>query len=239
MTIDVLADHAAATAHVTTLMLESLRAMRSAVVGLPTGRTPVGVYHALAAAPVDWSSIRTFNLDEFAGLAPAHPSSFRAFMETHLFGRVSLPSESIGFLRGDVGDLEDECARYEAAIDAAGGLDVLLLGLGVNGHVGFNEPGATLSAPTFVATLHEETRRANAAAFDGDWKSVPDRALTIGMRQILSARRIVMLATGASKADAVAALSQGPLTPWCPASWLQTHPRVRLVVDEAAAARLP
>lgn len=238
MTIDVLPDHAAASRQATTLIVDHLRSAPRAVLGLPTGRTPLGVYEGLAAADVRWDGVRTFNLDEFAGLAASHPASFRAYMNAHLFRRVGIRPDAVGFLRGDAVDPHAECARYDAAIDEAGGLDLLLLGLGANGHVGFNEPAATLSAPSFVATLHEATRRANAEPFGGRWQDVPDRALTLGMRQILSAERIVVLATGAIKADAVAALSQGPLTPWCPASWLQTHRSVRLVLDASAAARL-
>lgn len=238
MTIDVVPDHATASDSVTAEILDEIRERPRAVLGLPTGRTPVAVYDALATAGADWSGVRTFNLDEFAGLPPSHPSSFRAYMDAQLFRRVALRPDHIGFLRGDASDLAVECARYEAAIDEAGGIDLLLLGLGANGHIGFNEPAETLSAPTFVATLHEGTRRANAHQFGGAWEAVPDRALTIGMRQILSAARIVVLATGAAKAEAVWAMSHGPLTPWCPASWLQTHRDVRLVVDEAAAARI-
>lgn len=238
MTVDVLADHAAATARAAADVIATLRTHPRAVLGLPTGRTPIGVYQALSTAEIDWSGVRTFNLDEFAGIPPSHPSSFRAFMDAHLFQRIALGPEAIGFLRGDAPDLAAECARYDAVIDAAGGIDLLMLGLGANGHIGFNEPAETLSASTFVATLHDDTRRANAHQFGGAWQAVPARALTIGMRHILSATRVVVVATGAAKAEAVAAMSQGPLTPRCPASWLQTHRQVRLVVDREAAARI-
>lgn len=229
-------DHDAATARVTALVSAAILDTPSLVLGLPTGRTPKALYAALAAARLDWSRARTFNLDEFATLAPGHPGSFRAFMDEHLFRHVNLPSSAIGFLQGDAADATQECARYEAAIAGAGGIDLLLVGLGGNGHIGFNEPGESLRAETHVVPLHESTRRANAYRFGGDWRAVPASALTIGMRQVLSARRVVLLATGASKADVVAAMLDGPLTTRCPASWLQAHPDVTFVLDRAAVS---
>jgi glucosamine-6-phosphate deaminase len=196
MTLHLVDDHDAATARVTALVSDAIRETPSLVLGLPTGRTPLALYAALGTAALDWSRVRTFNLDEFASLAPDHPGSFRAFMDEHLFRHVNLPPAAIGFLRGDVADSAAECARYEAAIAASGGLDLLLLGLGGNGHIGFNEPGESLRAETHVVPLHESTRRANAERFGGDWRAVPATALTMGMRQVLSARRVVMMATG-------------------------------------------
>lgn len=240
MTLHLVADHDAATARVTALMSDAIRQTPSLVLGLPTGRTPLALYHALAATALDWSQVRTFNLDEFATLAPDHPGAFRAFMDAHLFRHVNLPSASIGFLRGDAVDSTAECARYESAIAAVGGLDLLLVGLGTNGHIGFNEPGESLRAETHLVPLHESTRRANADRFGGDWRAVPASALTMGLRQVLSARRVVLMATGVSKAEAVAAMLDGPLTTRCPASWLQAHPDVTFVLDQAAAsARRP
>lgn len=238
MTIDVLPDHGAAATHTATIVGDAIRADPQLVLGLPTGRTPLDVYAALVAARLTWAGVRTFNLDEFVGLSPDHPSSFRRYMDARLFDHVDVPAGAIGFLRGDAEDLGAECARYDAAIDDAGGLELLLLGLGANGHIGFNEPAPMLSASAFVATLHEATRRANAHLFNGEVDAVPTRALTLGMRQIVSAARIVVLATGAAKAAAVEAMVSGSLTTACPASWLQTHRRVRLVVDTAAASRL-
>lgn len=236
MNLHLVNDHDAATARVTALVSTAIRETPALVLGLPTGRTPIAVYAALATAGLDWSRVRTFNLDEFATLSPSQPGSFRAFMDQHLFRHVNLDPESIGFLRGDTAADIAECARYDAAIVAAGGIDLLLVGLGGNGHIGFNEPGTSLRAETHAVHLHESTRRANAGGFGGDWQRVPDRALTIGMRHVLSARRVVLMATGASKADAVAAMIDGPLTTTCPASWLQTHPDVTVVLDQAAAS---
>lgn len=237
MTITVYGGHAEASARAGAIVADALRAEPALVLGLPTGRTPVALYASLVAAQLDWAQARTFNLDEFAGVPPDHPGSFRAFMNDHLFSRVNVPPAHIGFLQGDAADEASECARYERAIDDAGGLDLLVLGLGANGHVGFNEPGPTLHASTHAVTLLPSTRAANADRFGGDTARVPLRALTLGMGQVLRARRILMVATGAAKADAVAALTQGPLTTLCPASWLQVHPDVTLLLDGAADAR--
>jgi glucosamine-6-phosphate deaminase len=159
-------------------------------------------------------------------------------MDQHLFSLVDLPAAQIGFLRGDAADAVAECERYDQAIAAAGGLDLLVCGLGANGHLGFNEPGPLLWGPTHVATLHPQTRAANAALFGGDVAAVPARALTIGMTAILRARRVLLLATGPSKAAAVAAMASGPLTTTLPASWLQVHEAVEVLLDPAAAAAL-
>lgn len=239
MTLHVADDHLAATARVAAVVMEALGETPSLVLGLPTGRTPVALYAALAAARLDWSQVRTFNLDEFATLGPDDPRSFRAFMDQHLFRHVNLPDASIGFLRGDAADAVAECRRYDRAVALAGGIDLLLLGLGSNGHIGFNEPGETLRADTHVVSLHESTRRANADRFAGDWRQVPGHGLSIGMRHVLSARKVVLMATGATKAAAVGAMRDGPLTTRCPASWLQTHRDVTLVLDQAAAGELP
>lgn len=238
MIVEVLADHDEVSRRASGLVADAVRAQPGLVLGLPTGHTPVAMYAALVAEGLDWSRARTFNLDEFSGLGPGDRGSFRAFMETHLFQRVNLPPAHIGFLRGDTGDDAVECARYEAAIDAAGGLDLLVLGLGVNGHIGFNEPGPTLEAATHPAVLHASTRAASADQFGGDAARVPARALTIGMGQVLRARAVLLLATGTGKASAVAAMVQGPLTTACPASWLQVHARATVLVDRAAAAGL-
>ena len=236
MTLHLVNDHDAASARVSALFSAAIRERPSLVLGLPTGRTPTALYAALVTARLDWSRVRTFNLDEFATVAPSHPGSFRAFMDRHLFRHVNIDPAAIGFLRGDTLDDTAECRRYEAAVEAAGGIDLLLVGLGGNGHIGFNEPAESLTATTHAVQLHESTRRANAALFGGDWTLVPDRALTMGMRQVLSARRVVLMATGTAKAAAVAAMLDGPLTTRCPASWLQTHPDVTVVLDEAAAS---
>lgn len=222
------------------------------VLGLPTGRTPLGLYRELrerssgslprrsreAKAGIDWSHVRSFNLDEFAGLDPSHPNSYRAFMQSELFDHVSIASANIGFLNGTAADLPAECRRYEDAIESAGGIDLQILGIGANGHIGFNEPAAGLSANTHIAQLQPETRHGNAQRFGGDWTKVPERALSMGMSTILGARHIVLIATGAEKADVVRGMIEGMITTRLPASILQVHHRVTVMVDRAAGARL-
>src|SRR4029079_4892417 len=150
------------------------------VLGLPTGRTPVRLYHELGArhahGQVDFSRATTFNLDEFVGIAGDHPGSYRVFMQEHLFSRVNLPAEQIHFLNGAAPDLDAECERYETAIAAAGGIDLQILRIGTNGHIGFNEPSRALDARTHRVTLRASTRRSNASLFDGDPERVPTHA---------------------------------------------------------------
>ena len=183
----------------------------------------------------DLSQATTFNLDEFVGISARHPGSFRSFMNAHLFGRVNLSPERIHFLDGAAADPEAECARYERAIAAAGGIDIQILGLGTNGHIGFNEPAPALQARTHRVTLEPETRAATRTLFGGDPAAVPPEALSMGMATILQARRVVLVATGQAKAAVVERLVRGPITPELPASFLQLHPDVEIMLDAAAA----
>ena len=212
------------------------------VFGLPTGRTPVRLYHELGTLYTqrlaDFSQATTFNLDEFLGVGPDDPGSYRAFMQTHLFSRVNLSPERIHLLHGSAPDPEGECARYEQEIADAGGIDLQLLGIGTNGHIGFNEPARELAARTHRVTLKESTRRSNAALFGGAAGKVPKEALSMGMATILHARRIVLVATGKSKAHCIEQVVKGPITTKLPASFLQLHLDVELMLDEAAAAAL-
>ena len=217
--------------------VERVVAAGPTVIGLPTGRTPIGLYTRLRTRPLDWSQVTTFNLDEFVGLSPDDPRSFRAFMRRHLLDAVGLAAARTHFLDGTASELDAECRRYDAALAAAGGLDLLVCGVGANGHLAFNEPGTSLRAATHVETLLEETRRDNADVFGGE-AAVPAQAVTLGMAALLGARRVLLLATGAGKADVVEAILRGPLTTGLPASWLQVHPAVEVIVDRAAAARL-
>jgi glucosamine-6-phosphate deaminase len=212
------------------------------VLGLPTGKTPVGFYHELASraatSHADFSEVRTFNLDEFLGVPPTHPGSYRQFMEQHLFSRVNLRPENIHFLNGSTPDPAAECLRYELAIQRVGGIDVQVLGIGTNGHIGFNEPAPELHARTHRVRLRPETRRSNAALFNGDVHAVPTDALSMGMATILHARSIVLLATGRSKATCIERLVNGPITTSLPASFLQLHHDVEVMIDEPAADTL-
>lgn len=239
MNIERFNDEQALSAALATRVLALMVARPTVALGLPTGRTPLGLYRELRERRgVDWSRVRTFNLDEFAGLEPAHPSSYRAFMQHELFDHVSIDPDNIGFPNGAAPDLKAECRRYEAAIAAAGGIDLQILGIGANGHIGFNEPADGLCAATHIAHLEKESRQANAQRFGGDWTAVPARALSIGMATILSAQEIVLMATGAEKADAVHGMVEGLITTLLPASLLQVHHRVTVMVDGEAGAKL-
>jgi glucosamine-6-phosphate deaminase len=212
------------------------------VLGFATGRTPLPLYARLAdlhgQGRLDCSRVTTFNLDEFWRLPSSHPGSYRAYMDRHVFSRLGIAARQVRFLDGMAADPERECQRYEDEIRSAGGLGVQILGIGANGHIGFNEPGSALSAHTHLATLMAQTRRANAVFFSGDAAQVPAQALSMGMGTILSARRVILIAMGRGKARAVQSMVQGPLTTRLPASFLQLHPAVDVVLDEAAAERL-
>lgn len=239
MIIERFEDDEALSAALATHVLERIVARPSLVLGLPTGRTPLGLYRELRErSGINWSKVRTFNLDEFAGIDPSSEHSYRSYMQTELFDHVSLDPANIGFLNGAAPDLKEECRRYESAIEDAGGIDLQILGIGANGHIGFNEPADGLCATTHIADLTEATREANAALFGGDWTRVPARALSMGMATILNAREIVLMATGAEKADAVQGLIEGLITTRLPASILQVHPRVTVMVDRPAGIRL-
>jgi glucosamine-6-phosphate deaminase len=211
------------------------------VLGLPTGRTPVGLYRELVslyAHGVDFSQVTTFNLDEFLGIPADHPGSYRSFMELHLFRHVNIRLENRHFLNGSAADPDAECLRYEREIADAGGIDLQILGIGTNGHIGFNEPAPTLVARAHRVVLKPETRRANASLFGGDPARVPGEALTVGMATILHARAIVLLATGRAKAPCIERVVNGPLTPELPASFLQLHDDVDIMLDGPAAEKL-
>ena len=234
------ADHVATS--VAGRVADAIAARPELVLGLPTGRTPIAAYAELRrlhrSGNVSFTRVTSFNLDEFAGIPPSHPGSFRTFMERHLFGEINLPASRIHFLNGAAADLDIECARYDAAIDAAGGIGLQLLGIGSNGHIGFNEPGHQLVTGTHRVRLAESTRRDNAALFGGGIERVPQEALSIGMGAILAASTIVLIATGERKAQCINGMVRGPLTTHLPASLLQLHRNVELYLDQAAASRL-
>jgi glucosamine-6-phosphate deaminase len=212
------------------------------VLGLPTGRTPIPLYQELialqCAGRLDCSRLTTFNLDEFLSVPAADPRSYRAFMQRHLFDHINIPAARTHFLNGTAADVERECRRYDRAIERAGGIDLQILGLGTNGHIGFNEPAPALVAHTHRTRLRAATRRANVALFGGHLAAVPHEALSMGMATILRASRIVLMATGASKARSVHRMVRGPVTPRVPASFLQLHRHAEVWLDRAAAAML-
>ena len=224
-------------------VVEQLRDKPRSVLGLPAGRTAVAIYEALVAlrraGRIDLSQSHTVNLDEFVGLSCADPRSFHQFMQQHLFRHINVPADHVHFLAGDVRDIERECARFESVIAGLGGIDLQLLGVGRNGHIGFNEPGRTLQPRTHRVRLRLDTRRANSGPFGGRLSDVPREALSVGMATILQAASIVLVAFGRSKASAVASAFSGQISTGKPVSFLQLHPSVTVIVDRDAAARLP
>lgn len=223
------------------LIRHQVRSNADSVLGLATGSTPIGVYALLAGmharGELDFSRVRTFNLDEYLGLAPDHPCAYRHFMQEHLFNHVNIPTENVHFPDGLATDVPTHCADYEAQIQRVGGIDLQLLGIGRDGHIGFNEPSSSLSSRTRIKTITPQTVADNARFFRSV-DEVPRHVITMGVGTIMDARQCLLLATGTSKATAVARMAEGPVTADCPASILQMHPCCRLVVDESAAAQL-
>lgn len=212
-----------------------------ATLGVATGSSPLGVYRALAArraaGTLDLSEVSAFALDEYVGLPAGHPQSYAEVVRRTVTEPLGLDPARVHVPDGAAEDLERAAAEFEASIAAAGGVDVQILGVGGNGHIGFNEPSSALSSRTRVKTLTESTRQANARFFDSP-DDVPRHCLTQGLGTILDAAHVVLVATGEAKAAAVAGLVEGPVTAMCPGSVLQWHPRATVVVDEAAAGRL-
>lgn len=240
MKVLILDDARAATARAGDLVAEVVRQKPGAVLGLATGGTMIPLYDDLRArhgAGLSFAGVATFNLDEYIGLAPDHPRSYHAYMRAALFDHIDIDPARTHLPKGDAPDPLAEAAAYEALIAGYGGIDLQLLGIGHNGHIGFNEPTSSLGSRTRVKTLTRDTRRANARYFDRP-EDMPEYALTMGIGTILDARACVLLATGGAKAEAVARMVEGPLTASCPASALQLHARATVVADRAAAARL-
>ena len=220
---------------------------RGAVLGLATGRTMQPVYAALRARLHGLDNLqraavlalwRSFNLDEYVGLGPCHPQSFSAFMNEALVGPLGLAPGQLQVPDGLAPDPAAEAGRYSRLVAAAGGLDLQLLGLGSNGHIGFNEPPCAQDAPCRCLRLSPSTRQQNASAFGGRATAVPEQAITLGTFEILAARQVLLVVTGAAKAAMLRRSLQEPPCPEVPASWLQHHPRLRVIVDAAAASAL-
>jgi glucosamine-6-phosphate deaminase len=213
------------------------------VLGLPTGGTPLGMYtrlvSAVRAGTVDLSRVTVFNLDEYVGLPPAHAQSYHAYMARHLYDQpgVRFDRDRLHVPPGTAADLVAACDAYEASIAAAGGLDIAILGVGTNGHIAFNEPGCSLASRTRVVRLSDRTVLDNARFF-ADPGTVPRHAMTMGVGTIRDARALLLMASGAGKAQAVSAALEGPVTSRCPASAVQLHPRAVIVLDEEAASAL-
>jgi glucosamine-6-phosphate deaminase len=237
--LEVVADAATVAARAAARIVARLQSTAVTTLGLATGATMAPLYARLVAAhragDISFSTAFSFNLDEYVGVAPEQNGSFHAYMQKHLFEHIDIAPGRTHVPDGAAADLALEAARYESLIAAAGGIDLQLLGIGSNGHIGFNEPGSAFSSRTRDVELTETTRR--AANFPGR-AVAPERAITMGIATILEARHILLLATGAEKAAAVAAAIEGPLSTECPASALRLHGRVHILCDRAAASRL-
>ena len=222
-------------------ILRALSHKPGLVLGLATGSTPIGVYQRLVAAArsgkADFSRVRTFNLDEYVGLSADHPQSYRYFMRQHLFDALRLPLHHVHFPPVDGKDIATACRQYEKAIHDAGGIDIQLLGIGSNGHIGFNEPTSSLASRTRVKTLTDKTLADNAR-FYTDGETQPQLATTMGVGTILEARHILLRSFGQKKAQAIHAAVEGPVSSFWPASALQLHPDVTFFVDAESASLL-
>lgn len=224
------------------MIIAQITAKPNSVLGLPTGSTPVPTYKTLAVAVsegrVSFKDVTTFNLDEYVGLNPAHPQSYRYFMNSNLFDHIDIDKANTN-LPCDGSDLtQEQAAQYDARINAAGGIDFQVLGIGHNGHIAFNEPGVAWDSLTHKQFITEDTIKMNARFFEGDINKVPKSACTLGIKGIMNARKIILLAFGEVKAKAIYDTVCGPVDNNVPSSILQLHPDCTLLIDKAAAALL-
>ena len=236
----VIVENSAAAGELVAAEIGRLISRRSdAVLGLATGSTPLPVYSALRTQleGVDLSRVRGFALDEYVGIDPSHPESYRSVITREVVEPLGLTPSLVHVPDGSIDGIEHAGAEYDAKIHAAGGVDLQLLGIGTDGHIGFNEPGSSFASRTRVKTLTEQTRDDNARFFDSP-DQVPMHCITQGLGTILEARHLVLLAYGAGKAQAIADAVEGPLSAFLPASAIQLHPHATVVVDEAAASKL-
>ena len=248
MEVVILADADAVAAYVADAIVNVVGSRPMPVLGLATGSSPLGVYAELVrrhrAGMVSFHDVRAFLLDEYIGLPTGHPESYRAFIDTHFAGLVDIDATNVHVPGAGAAEegvsgaaIADACVAYEADIRAAGGVDLQLLGTGADGHLGFNEPTSSLASRTRVKTLTEQTRRDNARFF-GSPDDVPMHVITMGVGSIMDARQVLLLAFGESKAHAIAAAIEGPISAMNPASMLQMHPVAKALIDEPAASRL-
>jgi len=219
------------------IIARMLRDKPNAVLGLATGSTPVLLYRTLIGMNLDWSRVTTFNLDEYIGLPREHPQSYHSFMWENLFRHINIAKDNIHIPDGYADDTQAICTEYERQIRAAGGIDLQVLGIGTDGHIGFNEPTSSLASRTRIKTLTRQTRSDNARFF-GSEEAVPYHCITMGIGTIMEARQNLLLAFGAGKARAIAAAVEGPITSIHPASILQMHSVVKVCLDEPAAGQL-
>ena len=223
------------------IVTERVNAVPDCVLGLATGSTPIGMYKQLVKryneGKLDFGKVKTVNLDEYVGLVPTHNQSYRYFMQNNLFDHINIDQKNTYVPNGVASDLEAECAEYNRVLEGLGGIDIQVLGLGHNGHIGFNEPSDYFEKDTHVVNLQQSTIDANSRFF-ASYNDIPRRAITMGIRSIMQAKTILMLVSGEAKADIVREAFMGPITPRVPASVLQFHHNVVLVGDEAALSKL-
>lgn len=221
-------------------VVESIRKNPAAVLGLPTGHTPEGMYRLLVRAyereEVDFSEVTTFNLDEYIGLPPEHPASYHFFMAKHFFNHVNCDATKNHIPNSLASDIDGECIMYDRKLESAGGIDLLVLGLGGNGHIGFNEPDARLQTKTHRVRLSSATRKANSIHFP-ERDTVPMESITLGMEAIMSARKILLLVSGTQKRSILKQTLAGYISTDLPASLLQLHKDVLLIADEEALGK--
>ena len=230
-------DYEAMSRRAAEIVAGQIRQKPDSVLGLATGSTPLGLYHLLcrwyAAGRLDFSAVTTFNLDEYIGLSPTHPQSYHAFMQKHLFSKVNLCPARCFLPDGMAGDVLAEAGRYDARIEAAGGIDLQVLGIGRNGHIGFNEPDNCFAKGTHCVELTESTIEANKRFFASE-DEVPRRAYSMGIHTIMTAKKVLVVASGEDKAWAIRESCFGPVTPKVPGSILQLHNDAIVIADEAA-----
>ncbi|GAB3218028.1 glucosamine-6-phosphate deaminase [Algoriphagus aestuariicola] len=212
------------------------------VLGLPTGSSPLGTYRELVKlnknGKVSFKNVITFNMDEYVALPESHPESYHSFMYSNLFDHIDIPSENINILDGNAPDLEAECLQYEEKIKAVGGIDLFLGGIGIDGHIAFNEPGSSLNSRTRVKTLNTETRMVNSRFFDNDINQVPKLALTVGVGTVMDAREVVIIVSGHQKSRALHKAVEGGVSHMWTLSALQLHNKSMIVCDEPATDEL-
>lgn len=241
MKVVILKDAAAVATYGADIFCKQLKQKSNSVLGLATGSTPLAMYQELidrnGRGEVTFAQASSFNLDEYLGLANDHPQSYRHFMNVNLFDHIDIDKANTHVPAGDAKDPHAACEQFEQALADIGGIDVQLLGIGRNGHIGFNEPSSSLASRTRIKTLTSATVDDNSRFFKAD-EYQPTLSITMGIGTILESKKTVLLATGAAKAEAIQATVEGPVTAACPASALQLHPDAVIIIDEAAASKL-
>jgi glucosamine-6-phosphate deaminase len=241
MLVEVYPDYEAMSDRAAEIVTDQIRRKPDSVIGFATGSTPLGLYKRLIEnhreRGLDFSKITTFNLDEYIGLSPTHDQSYHYFMWKNFFSHVNVTPARVHLPQGMADDVEAFCGWYEERIAQAGGIDVQILGIGANGHIAFNEPGSSLGSRTRIKTLTQKTIEDNARFFD-EPAEVPRYAITMGIGTIMDAKQVLLVSSGASKADAIKATLEGPITAMVPATIVQLHRHAYVLLDEAAASKL-